>query len=884
MLFSLFSKFYFNENEKFENIGPIVKDLINKTLSDEEIQNYFDILIKNTTNILSKFGNFYTICSNSILIDTINEIKEDYDFFSNIFNYLNEQPSDFYLKEFMSKICNTSMLNQSYSGIISHLFYDENGPFQNILILRDKTKSEIFSQLSYVFKGESMEILDDWFQRISLDDLNELFPFQSNIYEPRSPEEPILWFLSKVAKYEIFFEKSMEILKKFSMIYLVNIKKYEEHSYGYSARIGLDQFTENCHCLIGDVRLETRWNYIKNLKNTQSWPEKYQNAFIKLKILALKTFMELQWHTFSRMDNFSIRFNHTRIDPEIENLEDYRKKNFFYLMQFYKEISNMTYKEEIFRYLISNLIFWTKYIPWHSISEFLSREFSNESKYRDIFRDHIRNLKAYDSWRNGYDQTTLQEILTFDEQLEENLSTEDYFRKYFDYDLYSMDLFHKYRDRDTRKAELFKIYENVHSKLLELEKINRDQIYRLILEENFKGSREFGEFFAKKYDPHELVQQISFLTNLIEKVDNVANTSDFLISLLYSLQVKNKEIFDSVFEDLWDNPKLVSYREKFLFIPQIFSLNLWNKFKLMINTQKIDIEPCLTLIVIKDFNFEIPIGEIRNFLVNSIKKLSSQEFNFSKMRKYSEDDDLNIYLIRIEEVYKKYPDILNNLFSQTFLKEFHKFSEHILKKTYSFPFLIECGKKEPDLFNPWLITGFSISEYESTGFLTSAMGEFKDEIYNILTLMFQESMLEEYTKLHSVLIKFEISGDIDILNKFNFEQLVKLYRINPKSLGKLIGRLLQKSSSEQLFNPVYQRLILKFKDNTDFNYNIFRSFLSTVRSYSGMDIKSGYSREYNQIENWIQEATNKEIISWLKDLKNSVDEDVKISRKMWDIA
>lgn len=204
------------------------------------------------------------------------------------------------------------------------------------------------------------------------------------------------------------------------------------------------------------------------------------------------------------------------------------------------------------------------------------------------------------------------------------------------------------------------------------------------------------------------------------------------------------------------------------------------------------------------------------------------------------------------------------------------------KKKKDFHVFSYRDEKEPDLFNHWLISGFSISEYESTGFLTSAMGEFKDEIYNILTLMFQESMLEEYTKLHSVLIKVEISGDIDILNKFNFEQLVKLYGINPKSLGKLIGRLMQKSSSEQLFNPVYQRLILKFKDNTDFNYNLIRSFLSTVRSYSGMDIKSGYSREYNQIENWIQKATNKEIISWLKELKNSVDEDVKMSRKMWD--
>ena len=53
------------------------------------------------------------------------------------------------------------------------------------------------------------------------------------------------------------------------------------------ARVGLDQFKENCHCLIGAVRVNTRWTYIENLHYEETWPKEYQNCLIDLKLSAI---------------------------------------------------------------------------------------------------------------------------------------------------------------------------------------------------------------------------------------------------------------------------------------------------------------------------------------------------------------------------------------------------------------------------------------------------------------------------------------------------------------------------------------------------------------------------------------------------------------------
>ena len=883
-LLSLFSVLgwnkHYEEDTTFQSIREEFLSLYsNQPVSEEEISSIFNTLLENSESILKNYGRYLTINSENLIRQSFEYFMQNEDIFSEYYRKVMNSTQTELKKRFIERIRTSDFLDAEKIEAIGSYIFDSSNFFTDISTIQDKAQCQFFVTSASIHPSKAMDLLYKWILPLTPMRIAELFPFGSSLISPGNPHDDVLWFLNKISKINTFFTRSMEILFKFSLPIIVYEELVQTQIHPYIHKLALDRFLEQCHSLEGEVNVITRWNFIRDLSWSDNWPEDYIKATKELKFRAIQAFLQSSWTIPGPVIEGRMEIKRYDVPDGMnyDELESCRTEAYRIIMEWLDQKDEYNHIYNLFDYFYHNLSDWVKYIPWNEIKSLYERIFSADPEKILTFLNYIDNLHSYDTWQQDYSDENLRKIFQFHNELEESLSTKDYFRRNLGFSEYDTRIFAKFQEEDERQNYISQIQSTLMEKFNSLTNSERDEIIKLLISENLSQSFDFGVFFPVHLSIEELKDLIVFSTELIGTF-NESFISEFYIGLWSRLFRTNEQEWEYLLNENWADPNIQSYLKKVLGHVGIHINNfIWNKYLDLLNAGLI--EPLEILYVFhKELPSTIPNEEIKNILINCIENISE---SIQSENQYPIEEYISI-IWRLEHIIKMKEYLFDNVVAASFLEKFYPISKEILSQLHDAGTIIKFGQLAPEQFKNWLKIGFQLYDFEGNHFLIKCAYDFIEQIFEIIELLFSLPQdVEELTEDHYISRSFENSGDPGILLKFSEAQIEILYELNSSKLGYLFGRLIKNASIEDIFPPVLKRLIILHNEDTDFKKRIFSAFSSGVRSFVGNNYDQMYVGDYARITQWRESETNNVFREWLRELNQYIDSLRDQDRDFW---
>lgn len=887
-LLSLFSflgwRQEFEGDTRFQSIREGFLSLLqNEQASIEKINTIFEALVESDVPILRKYGRYLTVDSDNLISESFEYLLLDKSRFNNFFSsIINSDLVELKIR-FIERISTRGILNpQRVRDIGKHIF-SRSGLFQDISVLRDRERSRLLSRVGYLYPSGALDLLSSWITPLSPNKIAEMFPFQSTLFLPGNPQDDVLWFLNETSKNNNFFTQSMDILFKFSVPIIVEEEQHLSDLHFSVRKLALDRYLEQCYSLSGEVEVSTRWNYIQNLVWSEDWSEDYIKATKILKFRAIQTFLQKSWSITGSFRDGALQINHTTIieGQSYDELENCRAEAYQILLEWLNQpVEYAHIYESLFDYFYRNLSEWVKYIPWDQIKSLFERIFRHDSKKKLIFINHIDLLRAFNNqvWQGQYSGEQLSLIFQFQEELEERLTTLDFYRRNMRLWVHDIKISSMFPDQSERENYVNNLQSQLMNRYIEMDDSDRVEITKLLLIENHVRSYKFGTNLKNHLSIDEIKSMIKKCLELIERY-SIEKESDFFHGLWNALFTINEEEWENFLENNWNKSHIQLYLNRILW-PTGNLLNdfRWVKYQKLFELRQIEPVRMIEIIHYKEIPPSVFIGDKILLLITAINHIGEK---IESEDQYPVDFYLN-FIWRLESLLSKNEDLLREDLAERFLETFFPIRRNVISQLSNTDILIKFGRLSRLSFNNWLKAGFQASRHRRDDFLIKCADEFIDEIFHITQKLFsipQEGgeMPDDYDVSYS----FRISGNPKILLKFTADQIDSLYELNSPMLGSLLGRLIRNSSSEEIFPEILKRLIIQHNKDIIFRNKIFQEFSIGIRTFGGNNYDQSYDGDYAKLSRWRDSATNDIFREWLQELHHHIDALKKSHRDMW---
>jgi len=868
-LLSIFSilgwKQNYEDDDRFQSTREAFRQLFsNENVSIQEINAIFEDLLQANSPILRNYGRYITVDSERLVNESFEYYSEHEREFNRILSLILDSEENELKVRFFDRL---STFKTQRAQDLANNIIRRSGTFPDISILQDREKSRLFSKLAYLSPSAALERLEVWFSLVSINEIEQLFPFQSSLISPGNPQDSVLRFLSNIAKFENYFGTSMDILMKFSLPYIVQESRLQDQIHPYVNKLALDRFLEQCHSLIGEVDLNTRWNFIKNIAWDDDWDETYTNATIDLKFRAITTFLDRTWVISGPVINGSISITHYNIEGNTyDKLEHCREEAYRFLLEWLNQ-PDLYNTDTLFDYFYRNLSDWLKYVPWDKIKIIFENIFKTSSEKKITFICYIDNIRKFGPRQVEFLKEDLLKIFQFQEELEASLTNLDYFK------------------RKLRTSPLIDEPENILNDLLthyiKLEDSDRNAIIDFFLSENSYILIKFGQKFKNSFSADELKQLIEYCSGYIEN-NHLEEISEFFIGLWISLFNLSNELWKVLTEEYWHKPHMKNYLYRLLIGTSAqFDDYRWNKYKELVDTQQVNPMDIITTLRLKELPPKIPEEERRKLLIKSFDWIGQ----LAKLKEHNLDEILE-YSINLEALFKRQDSILDVEVAESFLENFYPFAGDLITNLYNTDLILKFGELATDSFKKWIKSGFSVGHQQETGeeFLEKCFEIFPKQSYEILEPLFATSQSSDYQdENQKILYLFSGWGNPKILNHLSEEQIINLYYLNSSMLAPFFGRLIRDSPINSPFPSTLKNLIINHPEDRDFKKKIFQEFFSGgVRTFAGNNYDQQFSGDYMKISNWRDSAKNQIFKDWLRDLHTHIDSLRDESRDFWE--
>jgi len=855
----------------------------NEQTNIEEINNIFEQLLDSDQPILRNYGRYLTVDSDRLINESFEYFLNNENIFTNLLRSILSSEIVELKTRFIERVSVSRMFENQMVRNIANYIFSRSGLFQDISVLQNREHCRLFSRVASISPSEALDKLDNWINPLSPMQIAELFPFQSTLISPGNPQDEALWFLSKVAKFDSYYGQAMNFLFKFSIPVIINEEQLLTHIHSAVHKLPLDRFLEQCHSLLGEVNVRTRWNFIKNIGWAEDWPEDYINSTKDLKFRAIQTFLSRSWSISGPVVDGAIQITHYRIpDGSAYNeLVTCRTEAYRILMEWLDQPEEFsTIFDSLFDYFYRNLSEWLKYTPWDEIKSLFERLFLYDSQKMLRFQRHIDLLREFnnDVWQGRYSEEHLLQIFQFQEELEGRLTTLDYYRRKMALSIYDMSILRMFPEQSERENYINTLQTELINQYIELDESERREITKMLLNENFDQSYQFGVKLKDLLTEEQTKAKIEFCSEIIDR-NTIENISEFYIGLWNALFSKNEEEWENLLEHYWNNSFIQPYLDKIIWrTDRYFNEYRWNKFKGLFESRKIEPIKIIDAIQHKKLPSSISIDDKRLLLIESIRYIG--EMIESEVQ-YPIDAYFS-FIWRLEHLLSEDEDLLNVDLAESFLDSFQPIKEDILSQLPNTDIIIKFGRLSEESFKTWLKAGFYVSRQVGEDFLIKCADTFIDLIYQITEQLFTFSQDgEELSEDLHISYAFKVSGNPKILLKFTDEQIDRLYDLNSSMLGSLFGRLIRNSRIDDNFPTVLMRLIIQHNEDLDFKNNIFHEFSTGLRIFSGNDYDQQYAGDYERIIKWRESATNSIFQEWLQELHQHIDLLRDQNREFW---
>lgn len=887
-LLSLFSfigwRQEFEGDSRFQSIREGFLSLFqNEQASFDEINRIFEALLENDEPILRKYGRYLTVDSDRLIKesfeDLLNEESRFQAFFSSIIN------SDVMelTTRFIERISTPDILDPQRKRSVGDFIFSRSGLFQDISVLQDRERSRLFSTAGYIFPSGALDLLSDWINSLSPSEMTEIFPSQSTLHLPGNLQDDILWFLNETSKFDSYFSQSMKLLFKFSLPVIVEEDRILLDIHSSIKRLALDRYLEQCQSLTGEVSLNTRWNYIKDLAWSEEWVEKYRNATKILKFRAITTFLQKSWSVIGPIRNGALQIMRTTITDGVsyDELENCRREAYQIIMEWLNQpVEYACIYESLFEYFYQNLHEGLKYIAWDQIKSLFEQIFQHDNKKILTFIGHIDLLRTFDNenWQGRYTEEQLILILQFQEELEENLSISDFFRRNMHLSIYDTRLTSVYPDQSERENYIDNLQNILMQKYLEMNESETLEITKLLLIKNYDKSHNFGTNLKNHLSSDQNKLKINLCFEIIER-DSIETVSEFFLGLWNALLTTNATEWEHLLEDNWNNPYLQPYLYRLLWPPNSLINDFrWIKYLELVESRQIEPTQIINILLHSETPESVSIDDKILLLITAINQIGEE---IASEGIYQVNYFLS-FIWRLESLLSKYEDLLREDLAESFLEKMYPISEKILSQLPNTDILIKFGNLSRDSFKKWLKAGFQVSTQVRENFIVKYADDFLDDIYQITHHLFSISQENvEETEDYYISYRFKISGDPKILLKFTDDQIDSLFELNSAMLGCILGRLIQTSDIEEAFPESVKRLIIQHNEDTTFRDCIFQEFSSRVRVFVGNNYDQSFNGDYAKLSHWRNSATNDIFREWLQQLHHHIDAVREENRNMW---
>jgi hypothetical protein len=865
------------QHETDTTFQPIRDDFIslfiNESATIENVMVIIESLIAREENILRNYGRYVTIDSERLINESFRFLLDNQQFNQYYLKIMRSGNSEL-IRRFIERLSSGEYLKAESIQMLGQYIFTRSNLFTDISILQVKETCELFSTTAYIFPSKAITLLSSWFEPIIPTQIDVLFPFTSNIFNPGNSEESMLWFLSKIAIHDQFFNNSMRILFKFSLPIIIHEEELTHHIHSGSGNLALHRFLEQCYPLQGKVQVTTRWEFIQSMSPDENLPPEYQIAAIDLKFRAIKNFLKRQWTIAGGYHDGSIEIRSFSVQSpnKYSQLEAYRKEAFQLLMNWIQSTEDLYRNDKnFFSYLINNFSRWIRHFNWDQIQEFLVSIFERDVIYRDIFRGHVENLRKYDTWQSSYSQDLLTQIFQFDDELEGSLELVEYFKKYLQVSKYDLDR-NLFPEDAEKIAHIQEIHNNLISKMTNSSPEQRDIIKTMLISVNYSESFNFGMYFGEKTDLNDIVTVLNDFQYIIQH-QSLEIVSEFFCGLMAALFLLNEDLWETKIEEIWLNEFFAAYREKFLWMGTNLSQFKWRKYNELLNSEQTLPNKILSVISHKAFTEIITIDLIKGTLklcISQIGRIRLEDLSSGYIGTLN--DPISLAYFKLGSIFKKYQQLLDEELANWLLVEWVSHSSFLLSRIHDTSLLIKIGRLSETSLAPWLLQGFSISDLDGDSFLMKSSEFFLPKLFEITMELFSISESEEnLTDSNKISIAFEISGECWLLLKFTEAQIEELFLQNSRKLGYMIGRILKHLNPNEPFPRSLSNIITLNHENLDFKHTIFRAFSSGTRSFTGNNYGQAFSADNNRLINWSDQTSDPILLQWFRDLKEYID-------------
>ena len=855
----------------------------NEQATMDGINDIFEELLDSDQPILRNYGRYLTVDSDRLISESFEYLLNNGNIFSNLFRSIMRSDVVELKTRFIERISTSRMLDIQMVRNIGNYLFSRSGLFQDISVLQDRENCRLFSRVASIYPSGALDKLDTWINPLSPMQIAELFPFQSTIISPGNPHDEALWFLSRIAKFDSYYVQAMNILIKFSIPVIVNEAQIHTNIHSAVHKLPLDRFLEQCHSLLGEVNVRTRWNFIQNIGWAEDWSEDYINSSKDLKFRAIQTFLERSWSISGPVMDGSIRISYFRVPNGLDyvELENCRTEAYRILMVWLDQPGEYTnIYDSLFDFFYRNLPEWVKYIPWDEIKSLYERIFLYDSQKMLRFLRHIDLLRVFnnEAWQGRYSEEHLLQIFQFQEELEGRLTTPDHYRRKMAFSVYDTSILTMFPEQSERENYINTLQTELINQYIELDESEMREITKLLLIDNFDQSYQFGIKLKDLLTEEQIKAKIEFCSEIIDR-NTIENVSEFYVGLWNVLFSKNEEEWENLLDHYWNNSFIQPYLDKILWrSDRYFNEYRWNKFKELFESRQIEPIKVIDVIQNKELPPSVSINDKRLLLVDSIRSIG--EMIESEVQ--YPIDAYFIFIWRLERLISRDEDLLNEDLAESFLDTFRPISEGILSQLPNTDIIIKFGRLSEESFKNWLKVGFQVSHQVGVDFLIKCADIFISQLFQIAEELFtlpQDG--EELSEDQYISYAFRVSGNPKILLKFTNEQIDRLYELNSSMLGSLFGRLIRNSHINDNFHAVLRRLIIQHNEDVDFKNRIFREFSIGLRTFRGNDYDQQYAGDYERIIKWRESATNNIFREWLQELHQHIDSLRNQNREFW---
>lgn len=881
-LLSLFSVLGWNQNYNGDTTFQSIREeflslFINQQDSVDQVNTIFNLLLESSENIIKSYGRYLTIDSERLIHQSFAYFRQNNEIFRKYYIRIMESTQTELKRRFIDRIASTDAIDSSIVEFIGNYIFDRSNLFTDISIIQDKDSCQFFVSSAFINPSKALDLLNSWISPLTPMEMAELFPFQSTIGSPGNPQDDVLWFLNKTSKTNSFFTQSMNIIFKFALPVVIHEEQILRDIHSGVQKLSLDRFLEQCHSLVGDVNVITRWNFIKSLSWSEDWLNDYKKASKILKFRAIQTFMQRSWSIPGPIREGAIRVSHFSIPNGLnyEELESCRSEAYLLIMEWLVQVDNYAdIYDSLFEYFYRNLSDCLKYIPWDRIKSLLKRIFNNDNRKNLEFLSHTDNLREYDEWQKSYSEESLQQIFQFQGELEEGLTVIDSIRRKMNISVHTREVMGVFSEQIEREDFINSHQNEIILQYIGLDRVENEEVTDILLLEEFNQSYEIGLKLKNHLTWEEIKMKIEYCTEFIEN-NSIENVSEFYIGLWVGLFHTNKEVWENLLENYWGKSNIQSYLEKILWrTGQYFNDFVWSKYIELFESRQISPIELIRVVYRRETT---SVDKTRLILIKCLKRI--EEILTSEVQY-----PINLYISFIwmmERIISKNEDLLNDILAESFLDTFQPIAKDILSHLSNTDIIIKIGKFSERSFIKWLKMGFQLSNSDDE-FLLKCADFYIDTIFQITEKLFTvPPVREEATEDHHTAYAFQVLGDPRILLKFSDPQIDRLYKLNSPMLGSIFGRLIRNSPVEITFPPSLRRLIINHNDDLDFKNRIFRAFSTGVRTFSGNNYDQQYEGDYKRIAQWRESATNNIFREWLKELHQHINSLRESTRNIW---